>query len=88
MEHELITGTKKIRQASLRLGFCTLQFGVFTDNATAGENSVGLIFKVTGREPKQAGGLFNVIYLGLRATRYGNRMRLGFTKRNQTIQKV
>jgi len=87
MKHELSPIKSSVQQATLNLGFCTLQFGFYTEKADLC-SSKGIILKLSNREPKRSGGLFNVYTIGLKAIRYNERIKVGFVKRKQIIKKV
>jgi hypothetical protein len=88
MKHELSQATQTIRETTLNFGFCSIHFGVYTERMDDLCKSRGVIMKFSGREPINTGETFNIFTLGLKAIRYGERMRIGFIKRKQTIQKL
>lgn len=88
MENKLGAPIKILSQATLRLGICTLQFGVFTEKLADHWKSTNILMKFSGKEPKNIGETVEVLSLGLKIVRHGERLGMGFIKRKQTIQKV
>lgn len=88
MENKPGTPIKIIGQTTLRLGFCTLRFGVFTEKHKDTVKSTNVMLKFCGREPVNTGETVDILSIGLKIVRHGERLGIGFIKRKQTIQKV
>ncbi|KIO78301.1 hypothetical protein TH53_04630 [Pedobacter lusitanus] len=88
MQNLTATQIKIISQRTLRLGICTLQFGVFTEKLTDKGKSTNVMIKFSGKEPEQIGDTADVLSLGFKIVSYGERLGIGLIKRKQTIQKV
>ncbi|MBB5645293.1 hypothetical protein [Pedobacter cryoconitis] len=88
MQNKLGTSIKILSQTTLRLGICTLQFGVSTEKFANAEKVTNVILKFSGKKPVHIGETTDVLSLGLKIVRHGERLGIGFIKRKQTIQKV
>lgn len=78
---------KDLRQTVIRLGFCTVHMGRLTEKSADVKRRTFLL-KLVGAAAKKPGEKVSVLTLGIQVIHYAERIKLGFIKRKQVLEKV
>lgn len=70
-----------------RIGKSVLRFGTLTEALEGKHRSRSYFFSFQNKEALYTGDRFSITTLGIKSIEVGNRVRLGFIKRKQVLEK-